>query len=158
MRQLLAEPTPINVITNGKSLFRCTNIHANLTQDVVFPSPAMALNEVFIDYCFNGDLQGVERTIASQNLTPEDLEEGLAAATEQSHPDVVSILFNVGATITETALYSLPGNDLGQDPLVIRHYLDHGLDPNALIDGSEPLLWYASYSTLPTANRERPSS
>ena len=117
----------------------------------------MALNEAFIQFCWDGDLPDVERTIASQKLTPEDLEEGLAAATEQRHADVVSRLFNAGATITETALGSLPGNDLGQDPLVVRQYLDHGLDPNTLIDGSEPLLWYASYST-PPANRERPSS
>ena len=67
----------------------------------------MALNEAFIYSCFDGDLQVVERTIASQSLTPEDLEEGLAAATEGTHADVVSTLFIAGAIITEMALESL---------------------------------------------------
>ena len=104
----------------------------------------MAPNDPFIDACFEGDLEGVERFIANETLTPEDFEEGLAAATEQSHADVISTLFKAGATITEMALDSLPGDVLEQEPLVLRQYLDHGLDPNARTSDGTPVLVYVT--------------
>lgn len=48
----------------------------------------------------------------------------------KAHSDVVSTLFKAGTRITDLALEFLPGEDLKQSPLVIRHYLDHGIDPN----------------------------
>ena len=104
----------------------------------------MGLNEPIIDSCFEGSLEGLHRFITNETLTPDDFEEGLAAATEQGHADVVSALFKAGVPITEMALDFLPGKKLKQEPLDLRQYLDQGLDPNARQSSGEPVLVYAT--------------
>ncbi len=101
---------------------------------------AVAPNDAFVDACFAGDLESVNQAIASQTLTTEDFDEGLECATERAHPDVVLALFHAGATIKKQALEFLLGPEGEQSPLVIRHYLDHGMDPNTQISGGIPLL------------------
>lgn len=80
--------------------------------------------------------------IASGRLTVEDLNEGLCLATHMAHLDIVAALFGVRASVSTQTIASLPGKDLQQDPSVVRHYLDHGLDPNATVSSGESLLQY----------------
>lgn len=100
----------------------------------------MPLNEAFIEACYDGDLQAVQEAIADQSLTSEDLQEGLGLATYAGRAEVVAALFQVGATITQDVLEFLPGESCKQNPLVIRDYLERGLDPNARIGNGEPIL------------------
>lgn len=69
----------------------------------------MASNQTFIDACFDGDFQKVQTATANESLTAEDLNEGLALATDGAYPEVVAAFFAAGATMSEEALDSLPG-------------------------------------------------
>lgn len=105
----------------------------------------MAPNESFLDACADGDLQEVQKASANEPPTAEDLDEGLALATEGAHPEVVAALFAAGATVSEQAVDFLPGKDCKQSPIVIRHFLDHGMSPNVRLSNGEPLLRYAPH-------------
>ncbi|PVH69651.1 hypothetical protein DL98DRAFT_598461 [Cadophora sp. DSE1049] len=69
---------------------------------------------------------------------------GLVRATgkgiKPGYVDVIIALLAAGACITPWSLNALHGEDLKQDPAVIRLYFDHGLDPNATQTGGEPIL------------------
>lgn len=90
-------------------------------------------------------IPSVENSIANRSLASQDLQEGLEGATESAYPEVVAALFKVGATIMQDAVDSLSDES---NHLVIRHYLDHCLDPNARDRNGEPLLIYVTYHTI----------
>jgi hypothetical protein len=109
----------------------------------------MAPNEAFLDACADGDLQKMQQATANDSPTAEDLDEGLALATEGAHPEVVAALFAAGATVSGQALDFLPGKDCKQSPIVIRHFLDQGMSPNVRLSNGEPLLRYAPHLATP---------
>ncbi|KAI9368046.1 ankyrin repeat-containing domain protein [Aspergillus egyptiacus] len=85
-------------------------------------------SRAFRNACYLGDLSRIQEAITTGTLT------------HTCHADIVAALFNAGARVTTSTTESLPGNDLQQDPAIVRHYLDHGLDPNARLSNGEPLL------------------
>ncbi|KAH6703206.1 hypothetical protein BKA61DRAFT_581779 [Leptodontidium sp. MPI-SDFR-AT-0119] len=95
---------------------------------------AEAFAQAFLDACHEGELREAKEVIASGRLAAKNLEEGLDLATARAsakvYADIVTALFDAGAHITEDAVESLPGEN-GQQPSVVRQYLDHGMDPNA---------------------------
>ncbi|KAB8211916.1 ankyrin repeat-containing domain protein [Aspergillus parasiticus] len=66
--------------------------------------------------------------------------EKLQRVTHSAHPDIVAALFDAGASVSTSTMASLPGPNLQQQPTVVRHFLDHGLDPNSRLSSGEPLL------------------
>ncbi|BAE55535.1 unnamed protein product [Aspergillus oryzae RIB40] len=104
----------------------------------------MEPNDVFLraffHACFTGDLSQTQKAIATGRLTAEDLNKGLKRATHSAHPDIVAALFDAGASVSTSTIASLPGPNLQQQPSVVRHFLDHGLDPNSRLSTGEPLL------------------
>ncbi|KAJ5972057.1 uncharacterized protein N7479_001975 [Penicillium vulpinum] len=100
-----------------------------------------AFLDAFLNACAAGDLSNTQEAIASGRLTLEDLDEGLALATYDAHPDIVATLFDAGARVSTYATGFLTGEE-EQVPGIIRQFLDHGLDPNASVSGGEPLLRY----------------
>ncbi|RAQ49564.1 hypothetical protein AFGD_002135 [Aspergillus flavus] len=104
----------------------------------------MEPNDVFLraffHACFTGDLSQTQKAIATGRLTAEDLNKGLKRATYSAHPDIVAALFDAGASVSMSTIASLPGPNLQQQPSVVRHFLDHGLDPNSRLSTAEPLL------------------
>ncbi|OQE08907.1 hypothetical protein PENVUL_c008G10071 [Penicillium vulpinum] len=98
-----------------------------------------AFLDAFLNACAAGDLSNTQEAIASGRLTLEDLDEGLALATYDAHPDIVATLFDAGARVSTYATGFLTGEE-EQVPGIIRQFLDHGLDPNASVSGGEPLL------------------
>ncbi|PYH76187.1 hypothetical protein BO82DRAFT_322425 [Aspergillus uvarum CBS 121591] len=101
-----------------------------------------ALNIKFERACTNGDLQEVQRALASQQLSAERLDTGLRLATGAAHPHIVAALFNAGVPMTPGAVGSLCGREGGQqDPRVIRLFFDRGLKPKKCTTSrGEPLL------------------
>ncbi|KAL4805130.1 ankyrin repeat-containing domain protein [Aspergillus unguis] len=98
------------------------------------------LKREFCNACYDGDLSKVREFIASGRLSLEILDQGLHLATLMSRVDIVPALFDAGARISARAIGALPGKNLRQDPRIIRHFLDRGLDPNAKLSSGEPLL------------------
>jgi len=96
--------------------------------------------DAFLDACLGGLLPAVQEGIASGRLTVENLEEGLALATEKALPDIVATLFTAGARMTDEVIDFLPGEHLQQKLSVLRQFLDHGLDPNTVLTNGEPLI------------------
>ncbi|KAF7159490.1 hypothetical protein CNMCM5623_004828 [Aspergillus felis] len=114
--------------------------------------PEDAFLDAFLDACFAGELSKTQEALASGRLTADDLNEGLALATHMAHPDVVAALFDAGASVSPWTVDALPGGDeVPQHPSVVRHFLDHGLDPNARCSNGEPVL---SLITSPACARE----
>ncbi|RAK76513.1 ankyrin repeat domain-containing protein [Aspergillus fijiensis CBS 313.89] len=101
-----------------------------------------ALNITFERACSNGDLQEVQRALASRQLTAERLDTELQLATGAAHPHIVAALFDAGVPMTPGAVGSLCGKDGGQqDPRVIRLFFDRGLKPKKCTTSrGEPLL------------------
>lgn len=105
----------------------------------------MEPDDAFLDACFAGELLKTQEAIVSGRLTAEDLNEGLALATQMAHPDIVAALFDAGASVSALTMDALPaGSGVQQHPSVIRHFLNHGLDPNSRLSNGEPLLSYVS--------------
>lgn len=100
----------------------------------------------FRNACFTGELSKAHEAIATGRLTTDDLDEGLKLAVYKSYPDIVAALFDAGARVSPYTVNSLPGGDLQQHPSVVRHFLDHGLDPNTRLSTGEPLLPYVFIS------------
>ncbi|PLB46597.1 ankyrin [Aspergillus steynii IBT 23096] len=101
--------------------------------------------DAFFEACDAGDLQKTQEGLKSGRLTAEDLEEGLTSATEMAYSDLVAAFFNAGARVTPKTMHALPGYPgVEQKASVIRHYLDHGLDPNGTCRSDSPLLVYVS--------------
>jgi hypothetical protein len=99
--------------------------------------------DAFLDACFAGELSKTHEALASGRLTTDDLNEGLALATHMAHPEVVAALFDAGASVSPWTVDSLPGGDeVPQHLSVVRHFLDHGLDPNSRCSNGEPVLSY----------------
>ena len=112
----------------------------------------------FLDACESGDILQVWGIIARGLLSPYSRNEGLRLAVAQGiHPDyidIVAALQAAGATITHRLRDALHGDDMEQDPAVIRLLFQYGLDPNAtqsadfepadsqVQTGGEPLLKY----------------
>ncbi|OJJ67643.1 hypothetical protein ASPBRDRAFT_186208 [Aspergillus brasiliensis CBS 101740] len=92
-------------------------------------APGAAFIEEFCNACLGGDLPKVQKALDS-GLPTRILEQGLSHATLAAHPDVVAALFDAGAPMTAFTISSLGGIDGEQHPDVVRHYLDHGLNPN----------------------------
>ncbi|RAH50968.1 ankyrin repeat domain-containing protein [Aspergillus brunneoviolaceus CBS 621.78] len=101
-----------------------------------------ALNITFERACSNGDLQDVQRALASGGLSADELDTGLQLATLEAHPHIVAALFDAGVPMTPGAVGSLCGKDGGQqDPRVIRLFFDRGLKPKkCTTPKGEPLL------------------
>ncbi|KAF5865110.1 hypothetical protein ETB97_005351 [Aspergillus alliaceus] len=102
--------------------------------------PNDAFLRAFLHACLAGDLSKTQEAIATGRLTAENLNEGLELATCIAHPEIVAALFDAGASVSASTVASLPGPNLQQHPSVVRHFLDHGLDPNSRISNGEPLL------------------
>ncbi|GFF29350.1 ankyrin repeat and KH domain-containing protein mask [Aspergillus udagawae] len=103
--------------------------------------PDDAFVDAFLSTCFAGELPKTQEALASGRLTANDLNEGLALATQMAHPEVVAALFDAGASVSPWTVGALPGEDeVPQHPSVVRHFLDHGLDPNSRCSNGEPLL------------------
>ncbi|KAL4755922.1 uncharacterized protein BDW70DRAFT_31802 [Aspergillus foveolatus] len=102
--------------------------------------PNKTLNREFCDACYFGDLPKVREAIASGSLSIKTLDEGLHLATLMSQVEIVPALFDAEARISARAIGALPGEKLRQDPRIVRHFLDRGLDPNARLSSGEPLL------------------
>ncbi|KAL4988098.1 hypothetical protein BDW68DRAFT_187430 [Aspergillus falconensis] len=94
----------------------------------------------FRDVCYFGELSRTQEAIGPGCLSVEDLDEGLKLATLMSHAAIVAALFSAGARVLTRATGSLPEKNLQQDPSIVRHFLDHGLDPNSRLSSGEPLL------------------
>ncbi|KAG4429191.1 hypothetical protein IFR05_015325 [Cadophora sp. M221] len=123
--------------------------------------------EIFLDACKSGNLSQIYDAIASGRLTPYYRNEGLvlsvARGIQPGYVEVVAALLAAGASITPWVRNALHGEDMQQDPAVIRLLLDHGLDPNATQSadfepsdsttqtGGEPLL---NFINDPTCARE----
>ncbi|KAJ5771518.1 uncharacterized protein N7511_003569 [Penicillium nucicola] len=107
--------------------------------------------EVFLDACYDGELLKVQEALATRRLSVENLDEGLANATGQTHTDIVAALFDAGAGISTSAIDSFPGADLMQDVGIVRLFLNHGLDPNATGSNGEPIL---AFMADPVCTRE----
>ncbi|KAH7346869.1 hypothetical protein BKA65DRAFT_595302 [Rhexocercosporidium sp. MPI-PUGE-AT-0058] len=105
-----------------------------------------AFGEAFLDACWTGEMAQIHEGITSGRLTQEYLNEALVPATgngfELGYADIVSALFAAGACITQDAIDALHGENMQQDPAVIRLFFNHGLDPNATITGGEPVLGF----------------
>lgn len=101
-----------------------------------------AFDRAFRDACYFGDMSRAHEVIATGRLTAEDLDEGLKLATLMSHADIVAALSEAGARVSTRTTDSLPGKNLHQDPRIVRHFLDRGLDPNSRLSSGEPLLPY----------------
>ncbi|PYI20824.1 hypothetical protein BO99DRAFT_441957 [Aspergillus violaceofuscus CBS 115571] len=101
-----------------------------------------ALNVKFERACTKGDLQEVQRALASGQLSADQLDTGLQLATLHAHPHIVAALFDAGVPMTPGAVGSLCGKDGGQqDPRVIRLFFDRGLNPRKCTTSrGEPLL------------------
>ncbi|KAF7590397.1 hypothetical protein BBP40_002898 [Aspergillus hancockii] len=56
-----------------------------------------------------------------------------------THRGIVAALFDAGASVSTRTIN--PGKDLQQDHSVVGHFLDHGLDPNA-VDSTTASLCY----------------
>jgi ankyrin repeat protein len=102
-------------------------------------APDQAFLDAFLDACWAGELPKTQEAIASGQLTVEDLDEGLALATEGAHPDIVAALFDAGAPVKASTVDLLPVPQQ-QHPSIVRQFLEHGLDPNARLSNGEPLL------------------
>ncbi|GAB1192907.1 hypothetical protein APSETT444_002106 [Aspergillus pseudonomiae] len=97
--------------------------------------------EAFHISCEAGDLLKAKEALASGRLTPEDLEEGLALATGKAHSDLVAVLFDAGAPVSDLTVAALPGTSgVKQHPSVVRQYLDYGLDANGSYSNGIPIL------------------
>ncbi|KAK0105546.1 hypothetical protein ONS96_004931 [Cadophora gregata f. sp. sojae] len=111
---------------------------------MVFVADEKAFGEAFLDAFWTGKMAQIHQGITSGRLTQEHLNEALVPATgngfEQGYADIVSALFAAGACITQDAIDALHGENMQQDPAVIRLFFNHGLDPNATITGGEPVL------------------
>ncbi|KAL5318226.1 hypothetical protein ACEPPN_013285 [Leptodophora sp. 'Broadleaf-Isolate-01'] len=77
----------------------------------------------------------MHESIASGRLSTKDRDEGLMLTTgygaRPGYVDVVAALFAAGAQITPWARNALHGEDLEQDPAMIRLFFENGLGPNA---------------------------
>ncbi|PKX96892.1 ankyrin repeat domain-containing protein [Aspergillus novofumigatus IBT 16806] len=103
--------------------------------------PDDAFLDAFLDACFAGELLKTQEALASGRLTTDDLNDGLSLATHMAHPEVVAALFNAGASVSPWTVDSLPGGDeVPQHPRIVRHFLNHGLDPNSRCSNGEPVL------------------
>ncbi|KAE8372196.1 ankyrin [Aspergillus bertholletiae] len=100
--------------------------------------PDNAFLDAFLNACCYGELSKVQEAIASGQLTIENLDEGLVLSTDSAHQDIVAALFNAGARVSTDTVDALPG-DL-QHPNVVHHFLNNGLDPNAILSNGEPLI------------------
>ncbi|KAE8150608.1 hypothetical protein BDV25DRAFT_139694 [Aspergillus avenaceus] len=93
----------------------------------------IALNVEFKRACINGDLQEVQRALASGQLSADKLDTGLRLATRAAYPHIVAALFDAGVPMTPGAVGSLCGGE----PLLrflhsdyARELLERGVDPN----------------------------
>lgn len=75
--------------------------------------------EAFLDACYDGEPSKVQEALATGRLTPEDLDQGLSLATSRVHTDIVSTLFQAGASVSISAVGSLPA-DMKQHPSIVR--------------------------------------
>ncbi|KAH7360795.1 hypothetical protein BKA65DRAFT_192607 [Rhexocercosporidium sp. MPI-PUGE-AT-0058] len=102
-----------------------------------------AFGEAFLDACWASEKAQIHEAIISGRLTQEHLNEALVPATgngfEPEYVDIVLALFAAGAYITQDAIDALHGENMQQDPAVVRLFFDHGLDPNATVTGGEPV-------------------
>ncbi|KAB8211915.1 ankyrin [Aspergillus parasiticus] len=97
--------------------------------------------EAFYIACEVGNLPKAQEALASGRLIAEDLEEGLALATREAHSDLVAVLFDAGAPVSDLTVAALPGSSgIKQHPSVVRQYLDHGLDANGSYSNGIPIL------------------
>ena len=137
----------------------CTRIKAHFhTSTKMSTSSNKECGMAFLDACESGDILQVWGIIARGLLSPYSRNEGLRLAVAQGiHPDyidIVAALQAAGATITHRLRDALHGDDMEQDPAVIRLLFQYGLDPNAtqsadfepadsqVQTGGEPLLKY----------------
>jgi ankyrin repeat protein len=104
-------------------------------------SPEAYFSKAFVHACHTGELSRVQVFLASGRVTAEDLDQGLGAATRQAHVEIVATLFDAGASVSDWAMGALQGRSK-QDLPVIRLFLDHGLDPNAIQSNGELILRY----------------
>lgn len=121
--------------------------------------------EIFLDACESGNISQIHDAIASGRLTPYYRNEGLvlsvARGIQPGYVEVVAALLAAGASIMPWVRNAVHGEDMQQDPAVIRLLLDHGLDPNATQSadfeppdsmtqtGGEPLLRYVGVKISP---------
>ena len=100
----------------------------------------------FLSACETERITQINEAIASGRQGRSFLDEGLVRATgkgiKPGYKDIIIALLAAGACITPWSLNALHGEDLEQDPAVVRLYFDHGLDPNATQTGGEPILGY----------------
>ncbi|KAJ5293541.1 beta-lactamase-like protein [Penicillium atrosanguineum] len=104
-------------------------------------SPETDFSNAFVYACHTGELSRVQELLASGRVTAEDLDRGLGAATRQAQAEIVATLFDAGASVSDWAMGALHGMSK-QDLPVIRLFLDHGLDPNAMHSNGELILRY----------------
>ncbi|KAJ6127215.1 hypothetical protein N7523_002827 [Penicillium sp. IBT 18751x] len=104
-------------------------------------SPEAYFSKAFVHACHTGELSGVQDFLASGRLAAEDVDQGLGAATSQAHAEIVATLFDAGASVSDWAMRSLHGRSKLDLP-VIRLFLHHGLDTNAIKSSGELILRY----------------
>jgi hypothetical protein len=61
--------------------------------------PDIPFVKAFRRACYAGELSKVQEALASGELNSEDLDKGLAAATREAHTDIVTKLFDAGASV-----------------------------------------------------------
>lgn len=95
--------------------------------------------QAFLKACATGNSSYVNEAISKGHLKRADLQEGLCCAVRETHSNIVAILFRAGVR-AHPARDWLTGTQLKM-PVIIRQFLNHGLDPNATLSNGEPFLW-----------------
>lgn len=130
---------PANFIEEGLAI-ATEHAHSDIVAALSNASAHLAFVEAFLEACVAGALPEIMEAIASGRLTMENLEEGLALATDDAFPDIVGVLLDAGVGMAADAVACIPGQYREERLGVLRQYLDHGLDPNTKLDSGEPLL------------------
>ncbi|KAL2069028.1 hypothetical protein VTL71DRAFT_15366 [Oculimacula yallundae] len=106
--------------------------------------PVDTYGKTFLNAIQSGNLQYVHEAINSGYLTTYYINEGLVLAVdngiERGYVDIVTALLAAGALISPSVRNALPGEDMKQDPAVIRVLFD--LKQTV----GEPLLKYLTYT------------
>jgi ankyrin repeat protein len=95
--------------------------------------------QVFKQKCRDGDAKAVRRILSTRGgksrLSDEDFNRGFYAAIDQGHTDVISLLLDHGASMSDEALARVCEHDNAQ---VVKLFLDYGWDPNTMFVYGEP--------------------